>query len=134
VLEIWLMIFVLAASASNGQQGVTLDGEAFGPRRTLVCTWFTNFENSHFEQCQGATGTLLQDSDEASVKCVLDMCEQLDAAARKAAGWRKPEPPWGRFTVKLTGRTSLNRREKRYLGDATRTVLVEKLTSVSVLK
>ena len=129
-----LMIFVLASSASTGQQGVTLDGEAFGPRRTLVCTWFTNFENSRFEQCQGATGKLLQDGDGASVKCVRDICEQLDAAARKAAGWRKPEPPWGRFTVKLAGRISLNPREKRYLGDATRTVLVEELTSVSVSK
>lgn len=126
-----LAVFALASAAPAGQQGVTFDGEAFGPRRTLTCTWFTNFENSRFEQCQDATGTLFQGGDGASIKCIRDICQQLDAAARKTAHWRKPEPPWGRFTVQLMGRVSLDPREKRYLGDATRTVLIEELTSVS---
>lgn len=129
-----LMVFALAFSPSAGQQGIVLDGEAFGPRRALVCTWFTNFENSRFEQCWDGAGKLLQDDDGASVKCVRDLCVQLDAAARKAADWQKPEPPWGRFTVKLVGRMSLKSREKLYLGDASRTVLIEELTSVSVSK
>lgn len=123
-------VLALASTASVGQQKLTFDGEAFGARRTLTCTWFTNFENSRFEQCQDATGKLLQDGDGASIKCARGVCEQLDAAARKAARWKKPEPPWGAFNVVLVGRVSLNPHEKRYLGDATRTVLIEKLTSV----
>jgi len=123
-------IFALASTASAGQQNLTFDGEAFGAQRTLTCTWFTNFENSRFEQCQDATGKLLQDGDGASIKCVRGVCEQMDAVARKAVGWRKPEPPSGTFNVVLVGRISLNSHEKRYLGDATRTVLIERLTSV----
>ena len=121
------------SSAPAGQQNLSFDGEAFGPQRTLTCIWFTNFENSRFEQCQDATGKLLQDSDGAPIKCIRDMCERLDAAARKAAGWRKPEPPWRTFKVGLVGRVSLPH-EKRYLGDATRTALMERLTSVRSAK
>jgi hypothetical protein len=127
-----LTILPLALWASAGQQSVSFDGEAFGPRRSLTCTWFTNFENSRFEQCRSAVGNLLQDGDGASIKCVRGVCEQLDSAARKVSDRRKPEPPSGTFTVKLVGRVSLNRHQKRYLGDATRTVLIEELTSVSV--
>ena len=115
VLTWQLLILLLASSASAGQRNVTFDGEAFGPRRALTCTWFTNFENSRFEQCQDGTDKLLQDGDGASIKCVRDLCEQLDAAARKAANWQKAEPPWGTFTVKLIGRVSLNPHEKHYL-------------------
>ncbi|KQZ62448.1 hypothetical protein ASD67_12965 [Sphingopyxis sp. Root1497] len=129
-----LAIFALASSVPVGEPKLSVDGEAFGPQRSLTCTWFTNFENSRFEQCQDATGKLLQEGDGASIKCVRDTCAQLDAAARKAADWRKAEPPWGRFAVKLVGRLSLNPREKRYLGDATQTVLIEDITSVSVSK
>ncbi|WP_156405279.1 hypothetical protein [Sphingomonas sp. Root710] len=129
-----LAILALASSVPAGQQSFIVDGEAFGPRRTLTCTWFTNFENSRFEQCQDAKGKLLRDGDGAAVKCLRDLCARLDAEARKAADWRKPEPPWGRFKVRLTGRVSLNPHEKRYLGDATRTVLIEELASVSVSK
>jgi hypothetical protein len=123
-------VLALASAAPAGQQNLTFDGEAFGARRALTCTWFTNFENSRFEQCQDATGKLLQDGDGASIKCAQGVCKQLDAAARKAARWKKPEPPSGMFKVVLIGRVSLNPHEKRYLGDATRTVLVERLTSV----
>ena len=135
VAHMWqLALFAVASATSAGQQGLTFDSEAFGAQRALTCTWFTNFENSRFEQCHDATGKLLQDGDGASIKCLRDTCKQLDAAARKAAGWRKPEPPWGTFTVRLIGRVSLNPHEKRYLGDATRTVLIENLTSVQVAK
>lgn len=123
-------VLALASTAPAGQRNLTFDGEAFGARRALTCTWFTNFENSRFEQCQDTTGKLLQDGDGASVKCARGVCEQLDAAARKAVRWKKPEPPSGMFKVVLVGRVSLNPHAKRYLGDATRTVLVEKLVSV----
>lgn len=129
-----LVVFALASAAPAEQQNLTFDGEAFGARRPLTCTWFTNFENSRFKQCRDAAGKLLQDGDGASIKCVRGLCEQLDAAARKAIGWKKPEPPWGTFTVTLVGRISLNPHEKRYLGDATRNILIEKLTSVSPAK
>lgn len=125
-----LAVLSLASMVPSGQHNLTFDGEAFGARRALTCTWFTNFENSRFEQCQDTTGKLLQDGDHASIKCARGVCEQLDAAARKSARWKKPEPPWGTFKVVLVGRVSLNTHEKRYLGDATTTVLVEKLTSV----
>ena len=129
-----LIVLALASSVPAGQQSLIFDGEAFGPRRTLTCTWFTNFENSRVEQCHDTTGKLLRDGDGASIKCAGDTCARLDAAARKAAGWRKPEPPWGTFTVRLVGRVSLYPHEKRYLGDATRTVLIEELLSVGVSK
>ena len=129
-----LAVFALVSSAPAGQQNLTFDGETFGPQRTLTCTWFTNFENSRLEQCQDATGQVLQDGDGASIKCNPGVCEKLHAAARKAAGWSKPEPPWGTFKVKLVGRLSLNPHAKRYLGDATRTVLIERLTSVGPSK
>lgn len=124
-----LAVFALSSAAPVGQK-VTFDGEVFGVQRTLNCTWFTNFENSRFEQCKDVTGNLLQDGDGASIKCLPGVCARMDAAAREAGGWRKPEPPWGTFKVVLIGRISLNPHEKRYLGDATRTVLIERLTSV----
>lgn len=120
----------LQPSSPKGQQTFSFDGEVFGASRNLTCTWFTNFENSRFEQCYDATSKLLEDGDGASVKCVGDTCSRLDAAARKAAKWRNPEPPSGSFTVRLVGRISMYPHKKRYLGDATRTVLVQKLFSV----
>jgi hypothetical protein len=54
----------------------------------------------------------------------------MDAQARKVARWRKPEPPWGTFKVRLVGRVSLHPHKKQYLGDGTDTVLIEKLLSV----
>lgn len=137
LLQMWqlaALAFALASAVPAGQGNLTFDQEAFGERRALTCTWFTNFENSRFEQCQDATGKLLQDGDGASIKCAPRLCEQLGAAARKAARWTKPEPPWGVFKVVLVGRISLNPHEKRYLGDATRAVLVERLISVRASK
>lgn len=100
----------------------------------LTCTWFTNFENSRFEQCHDAAGAVLQDGDGASIKCLGETCVQLNIGAQKAANWRKPEPIWGSFTVRLIGRLSLSPHQKRYLGDATRTVLIETVEDVQVAK
>src|SRR5260370_12927605 len=73
--------------------GTIVEGTAFGRRLTLTCTWFTNFENSRFEQCRGPTGNLLPSKDGASFKCLARTCEQLDAAAPRVVHWPKPEPP-----------------------------------------
>ncbi len=66
----------------------------------------------------------------ASIECLGQSCKELDAAARKAVQWNKPEPVSGSFTVEILGRVSADRHEKRYLGDGTRTVLIENLVSV----
>ncbi len=124
----------LAAFLSVPDGGVVIDGVAFGPRQTLTCEWFTNFENSRFEQCRATGPGLLFSDDGASLKCMERTCQQLDAEARRVAHWRKPEPPWGTFTARLVGRVGVGRHEKRYLGDGTWTVLVEKLLSVSKSK
>ena len=133
----WQLAMFALASVSPpppGSQGVTVGRTAFGPRQTLTCTWFTNFENSRFEQCRGAGGNVLPADAGASTKCLAHTCDQLDAAARRAAHWRKPEPPWGSFTVRLVGRVGLYRHEKEYLGDGTATVLIEKVLSVRTSK
>ncbi|GHH26804.1 hypothetical protein GCM10008023_41840 [Sphingomonas glacialis] len=127
----WQVIAAVLASASpQASQPVTVKGTAFGPRQRLVCEWFTNFENSRFEQCHilGGTAPLLDEG--ASIECAGQSCEELDAAARKAVQWKKPEPVWGTFTVEILGRVSTERHRKRYLGDATRTVLIENLVSI----
>lgn len=110
--------------------GTVVEGMGFGPRLTLTCTWFTNFENSRFEQCRGPAGSLLPSKEGASIKCLGRTCAQLDREARRVAHWRKPEPPWGTFTVRIIGRVSLHPHQPQYLGDGTSTVLVEKLLSV----
>ena len=127
----WQLVVLALASASPAPNGGSIvEGVAFGPRLTLTCTWFTNFENSRFEQCRGSAGNLLPSNEGASIKCLARTCEQLDAEARRVAHWRKQEPPWGTFTVRLVGRVSLHQHQKQYLGDGTSTVLVEKLLSV----
>jgi len=121
---------VLALASAPVSQGATIRGTAYGPRQRLVCEWFTNFENSRFERCRALNGAALVLEDGASIECLDRSCKALDAAARKAARWRKPEPVWGTFTVEITGRVSAIRHQKRYLGDGTSTVLIEKLVSV----
>ena len=120
----------LALAPPAGQRGITFDDELFGARQRLTCTWFSNFESSRFVQCENAKGELLEISDGASVKCVRNLCRQMDEAARKAIDWKRRDAPWGHFKVVLVGRLSLYPHEKRYIGDGTRTVLVEELTSV----
>lgn len=121
---------VLALASPQISQGLSFKGTDFGPRQQLVCEWFTNFENSRLEQCHilGGASALLEDG--ASIECIERRCQELDAVARKAVRWKRREPVWGTFTVEIVGRVSAAQREKRYLGDATRTVLIEKLVSV----
>ena len=125
-----LAVLALASAAAPPNDGSIIDGVAFGPRLTLTCTWFTNFENSRFEQCRAGVENLLASNEGASIKCQGRTCQQLDTEARRVAHWRKSEPPWGTFTVRLVGRVSLQRHQKRYLGDGTSTVLIEKVLSV----
>lgn len=127
----WLLFMLALASATPAPESDSIvEGVAYGPRLALTCTWFTNFESSRFEQCRGPAGNVLPSNDGASIKCLSGICERLDAEARRVAHWRKPEPPWGTFSVRLLGRVSLHRHPKEYLGDGTSTVLVEKLVSV----
>ena len=78
----------------------------------LLLLWFTDFENKRFWQCQDATGKLLQDGDGASIKCVRDACDQLDAAARQAACWKSLRHHRN-VQVVLVERVSLNPHKKR---------------------
>lgn len=125
-----LALFALASAGSAPNEVLTVEGGEFGPRLTLTCTWFTNFENSRFDQCRSAGKDTLRSDGGASIKCLNRTCEELDAEARKVIHWTKPEPPWGTFTVKLEGRVSLHQHQSRYIGDGASTVLIEKLLSV----
>jgi hypothetical protein len=126
-----LTLFALASvgPALNGDF-TTVQGIEFGPRVTLTCTWFTNFENSRFEQCRSGGKDALPSDGGASIKCLARTCAELDAEARKVAHWTKPEPPWGTFTVQLEGRVSVHQHESRYIGDGSSTLLIEKLLNV----
>lgn len=75
-------------------------------------------------------GFAFSSDDEASIKCWQQSCSRLDAAARRVARWEKPEPPSGTFTVKFVGRVGFERHQRRYLGDGTITVLMEKIVAV----
>ncbi len=121
---------VMVSGLPQVNQSLTVKGTAYGPRQHLACEWFSNFENSRFERCRVVGGAALALEDGASVECLGRACEELDAAARRASRWKKPEPVEGRFTVMFYGRESATRHEKRYLGDATSTVLIERLVSV----
>lgn len=125
-----LALSALASAASAPSDHATVQGVAFGPRLVLTCRWFTNFENSRFVQCRTERGNLLRSDDGASLQCVARMCDRLDEAARRAVHGKRNEAPEGTFTVRFVGRISLYRHEKRFLGDGTETVLVEKLLSV----
>jgi hypothetical protein len=131
---IGLSLLVLAVTASAWGSSSTPTGESFGPPQTLTCTWFTNFENSRFDRCLGAKGEVLRSSDGASIECQGKTCKQLDAGARRLTRSRKAEPPEGTFTVRLVGRISLYTHQPRYLGDGTRTVLVEKVLGIRKAK
>jgi hypothetical protein len=117
--------------ASLPKKGAIVRDIAYGATRTLTCRWFTNFENSRFEQCRGETGSPLLKEGGASVECLGQACTELDRRARDAAHWQKPEAPWGTFIVRLVGRVSLYQHRPHVIGDGTATVLVEKLLSVT---
>jgi hypothetical protein len=125
------LLFALALASAAPPPRLTFDGVPFGERRALRCIWFTNFENSRFEQCRDARGPLLREGDGASIACVPILCKRLDAAARKASARRGSDPPSGLFTIRIVGRLSVVPRTPRYLGDATRSVLVEEVISVA---
>ena len=124
----WQLIVLAVISA--GQTGSIVDGVAYGPPQTLTCEWFTNFENSRFSQCKSPAGKSLPLGDGASIKCLGQVCNQLDSEARKASDVREDGLASGVFVVRLVGRLSVHAHPKRYIGDGTRTVLVEKLLSV----
>ncbi|HEX6740387.1 MAG TPA: hypothetical protein VF079_01155 [Sphingomicrobium sp.] len=125
-----LAAVALSAATPADNDRATFEREEFGARMTLTCTWFTNFENSRFEQCLDRTGNIFGTDERASIKCRPGICEAMDAEARKVAHWRKPEPPWGTFTVKLIGRVGIRSHQPQYLGDGTRTLLIERLLRV----
>lgn len=121
---------MMLAHVSLAQVHPAVESVAYGPRQTLRCEWFTNFENSRFVRCTGPAGTSIPLVEDASIRCIGRTCDQLDEEARRASHARDSGPPSGTFTVRVVGRVSLNQHQKRYLGDGTRTVLVEKVLSV----
>lgn len=123
----WLL---LAFSPSSFEAAPVDQGATFGPRETLTCSWFTNFENSRFEKCWIEGRSVFPDNGGASLECQNQSCEELDAGARKVAHWTKSEPPWGTFKVQLVGRVSVHPHKSRYLGDGSYTVLIERILSV----
>src|SRR4051794_37932585 len=123
-----LLDLALALPPSSG--GTIVNGVAFGPRMTLTCTWFSNFENSRFEQCRATGSNLLPSGTGASLSCAGQTCRQLDRAARRVSGWRSPEAPWGTFTVRIVGRIAIDQHLSRHIGDGTSTVLIERVLDV----
>ena len=130
----WLLAVLSMVSTTPQSGGMIVGGTPFGPKQSLTCTWFTNFENSRFLQCWSSQGKPLLAGDGASVECTGRLCQDLDADARKVARWRRPEPPWGRFKVQVVGRISLQPHKKQYVGDGTDTVLIEELVRVWAYK
>lgn len=125
-----IIVLTLATAHPNAPQGLTVKGTAFGPKQHLICEWFSNFENSRLLRCRATGGRAVQLDEGASIECSGQICQQLDAKARKVARWQNPEPVWGTFTVEFYGRVSTSRHRKRYLGDGTMIVLIEQLVSV----
>jgi hypothetical protein len=126
------MAFAMLRLAQDHSEPV--DVERYGPPRTMTCTWFSNFENSRMEECHDAARKPLLDGAAASVECVNRQCALLDAEARRAAHWTRPEPVEGTFTVRLVGRASLGSHPTRYLGDGTRAVLIERILTVDLAR
>ena len=125
-----IVALIIATATPQTGAGITYKNVAYGPSKLMICDWFWNFENSRFDRCRTEDGRLVTIEDGASIDCLRRSCEQLDAQARRVANWKKAEPVWGEFSVRLYGRVSAQQRPKRYLGDGTRTVLIEKLVSV----
>jgi hypothetical protein len=121
----------LLAGPPVADHGVTIGGEAFDRQQTMTCTWFTNFENSRFDKCVGADGRDLLGTESASIRCAAGGCTGMETEARRIAHWTRDQPLWGTFAVRLVGRVSISRRPPRYLGDGTRTVLVERFVGLA---
>ena len=93
-----------------------------------------NFENSRSESCQNYGKAIFPAGEDASISCSKQSCSVLDDEARRLSHGRKAEAPEGTFTVQFIGRAAAFRHEPQYLGDGTRTVLVEKVLKVRVAK
>jgi len=130
--QLSVLALVSAAAPPNGP--VVINGIAFGPRMTLTCKWFTNFENSRFETCRNQEKDIFPAGEDASISCSKQSCSVMDDQARRLSGGKKAEAPEGTFTVQFIGRAAGFRHEPQYLGDGTRTVLVEKVLKVRVSK
>jgi len=124
------MLALPVAGSATGAD-VTFGGEAFGPARPMTGIWFSNFESSRFESCRSDGRDLLRPGESASLQCRARLCDGLDARAARAAHRGKRDPVWGSFLVRLVGRVARTAHEPRYLGDGTRTVLIERLVSVA---
>ena len=78
-----LIALAIAAVSLDPKQTVFAKGTRFGPRQHLTCEWFSNFENSRFEKCRVHGGPAVDLGEGASLECLVDTCEQLDAEARR---------------------------------------------------
>jgi hypothetical protein len=127
----WLMILALVSPAEvHSAVESVRERPAYGPPQILSCDWFTNFENSRFVRCKGPAGIPVPLGEGASIRCSDRTCERLEEEARRTSPSREREPPSGTFKVRVVGRVSLHQHQKRYLGDGTSTVLIEKVLSV----
>src|SRR4051812_21695264 len=126
-----LALLAFLAGTPAADSNLRFDHTLYGPSRTLTCTWFTNFENSRFEACRFEGAAIFRSDESASIECRRGTCDAMDEAARRLVPAKDGEIPWGRFEIRLVGRVSLSRHRSRYLGDGTRTVLVEQLLDLS---
>jgi len=129
-----LSLLALLSAATSPNESVVVNGIAFGPRITLTCKWFTNFENSRFETCRNQGKDVFPAGEDASISCSKQTCSVMDEKARRLTHGKKAEAPDGTFAVQFIGRVAAFRHEPHYLGDGTRTVLVEKVLKVRVSK
>jgi hypothetical protein len=126
----FLAALTLASATPPAPAEIVFGGERFGPRQTITCKWFTNFESSRFSACRSGAQALLSIDEYASPECSGNTCKSLNEAARKATGWTRPR----KFTVVFVGRVALFPHAERYPGDGTRTILIEELQIVSAAK
>jgi hypothetical protein len=126
-----LALLAFLAGTPAADSNLRFDHRLYGPSRTLTCTWFTNFENSRFETCRFEGKPVLGPDESASIECLRGVCDGMDDAAARLVPTKQGEVPWGTFEVRLVGRVSLSRHRPRYLGDGTRTVLIERLLGLS---
>ncbi|WP_010546031.1 hypothetical protein [Sphingomonas elodea] len=124
------LILAWALRQAAAPQALRFDDTVFGPRRMLRCTWFTTFENSRFHDCRDVDSPVLRAGEAASIRCLPKQCARLDGAARRWSGGKRGEPPTGFYTVRFVGRVAADRHAPRFLGDGTRTILVETVTAV----
>jgi hypothetical protein len=126
-----LGLMALLTPAAPPRHEVVFNGTEFGEPQTLRCIWFTNLENSRLEQRRGQAGSTFPTGENASIECAKDVCAQLDLTAKRASRQAGGEAPSGEFVVRFVGRVSAGKHEPHFLGDGTRTVLIEKFLALS---